>query len=89
MPQGFLQSRLQAAFRKSYGRSNDIVCKFYCRYNNLVSQYNFPLGQMLSNVFHTNCEAVLDTLNLTTVRTVYVNWNYSPAEFGGTLKCCL
>jgi hypothetical protein len=28
--------------------------KFYGRYNNLVCQYNFPLGQMLSDVFDTS-----------------------------------
>jgi hypothetical protein len=44
MSQGFLQPRLQAAFRKFYGRYNDLVC-----------QYDLPLGQMLSDVFHTNC----------------------------------
>jgi hypothetical protein len=42
-PQRFLQSRLQAAFHK-YG----------VRYNDLVCQYNIPLGQMLSDVFHIN-----------------------------------
>jgi hypothetical protein len=41
MSRGFLQSRLQAAF-----------CKFYGGYNNLVCQYNLPLGQVLSDVFH-------------------------------------
>jgi hypothetical protein len=64
MSQRFLQSRLQAAFRKVYGRDNDLVC-----------QYNLSLGQMLSDVFHTSREAILDTLILTTVRTVYLNWN--------------
>jgi hypothetical protein len=43
MYRGFLKSRLQAAFRKFDGRYNDLVC-----------QYNFHLGQMLSDVFHTN-----------------------------------
>jgi hypothetical protein len=43
MLQGFLQSRLQAAFRKVYSRYNDHVCR-----------YNFRLGQMLSDVFYTN-----------------------------------
>jgi hypothetical protein len=43
MSQGFLQSRLQAAFRKFNGRYNDLVC-----------QYNLSFGQMLSDVFHTN-----------------------------------
>jgi hypothetical protein len=44
MLQGSLQSRLQAAFRKFYGRYNDLVCKF-----------KFSLGQKLSDVFHDNC----------------------------------
>jgi hypothetical protein len=39
MSQGFLQSRLQAALRKFYGRYNDLVCK--C---------NLPLSQMQSDV---------------------------------------
>jgi hypothetical protein len=63
MSKGFLQSRLQAAFRKFYGRYNDLAC-----------QYNLPLGQILSTVFHTDHKAFLDTLNLTTVRTVYLIW---------------
>jgi hypothetical protein len=41
--QGFLQSRLRAAF-----------FKFYSRYKDLDCQYNRPLGQMLSDVFRTN-----------------------------------
>ena len=44
MLQGFMPSRLKSAFRKFYGRYNDLVC-----------HYNLPLGQMLSDVFHTNC----------------------------------
>ena len=44
MVQGFQQSRLKSAFRKFYGR-----------YNDLVRQYNLALGQMLSDVFHTDC----------------------------------
>jgi hypothetical protein len=43
MSQGFLQFRSQTAFRKLYGRYNDLVC-----------QYNIPLDQILSDVFHTN-----------------------------------
>ena len=42
--QGFQQSRLKAAFRK-----------FYDRYNNLVYQYDLPLGQMLSDLCHSHC----------------------------------
>ena len=42
--QGFQQSRLKAAFRK-----------FYCRYNNLVYQYDLSLSQILSDVFHSHC----------------------------------
>jgi hypothetical protein len=41
--QVFLQPRLQAAFRKFYGRYDDLVC-----------HYSLSLGQMLSDVFHTN-----------------------------------
>ena len=44
MVQGFQQSRLKSAFRKFYGR-----------YNDLVRQYNIALGQMLSDMFHTDC----------------------------------
>jgi hypothetical protein len=43
MSQGFQLSRLQAAFRKFYGR-----------YNNLIYPYNLPLVHMLSDIFHTN-----------------------------------
>jgi hypothetical protein len=43
MSQGFQLSRLQAAFRKFYGRYNDFIC-----------QYNFSLGHKLSDMFHTN-----------------------------------
>jgi hypothetical protein len=57
--QGYLQSHLQEAFRKFEGRYNDLVC-----------QYNLPLGQMLSEVFYTNCWAIFDTLILTTVCTI-------------------
>jgi hypothetical protein len=41
--QGFQMSRLQAAFRKFYGR-----------YNDLIYPYNLSLGHMLSDMFHTN-----------------------------------
>jgi hypothetical protein len=60
--QGFLESHLQAPFSKFYGH-----------YNNLVCPYNFPLGHMLSDMFHTNCWAV-DTLILNTVHTVFLIW---------------
>jgi hypothetical protein len=43
MSQGFQLSRLQAAFRKFYGRYNDLICP-----------YNLSLGNMLSDMFHTN-----------------------------------
>jgi hypothetical protein len=43
MSKVFPQSRLQAMFRNIYSHYNDLVC-----------QYNLPLGQMLSYVFHTN-----------------------------------
>ena len=49
--QGLQRSRLEAAF-----------CKFYGRYNNLVYQYDLPLSQMLSGVFHSHCSAVFHTL---------------------------
>jgi hypothetical protein len=39
MSQGFIR----ATFRKFYGSYNDLVC-----------QYNLPLGQMLSDLFHIN-----------------------------------
>ena len=42
--QGFQQSRLKVAFRKFYGR-----------YNNLVYEYDLSLSQMLSDVFHNHC----------------------------------
>ncbi|XP_055999510.1 uncharacterized protein LOC130047876 [Ostrea edulis] len=61
MVQGFQQSRLKSAFRKLYGRDND-----------LVRQYNLSLGQMLSDVFHTDCYSVLGTLILTTENFVYL-----------------
>jgi hypothetical protein len=37
-------SRLQAAFRKFYGR-----------YNDLIYPYKLSLGHMLSDMFHNNC----------------------------------
>jgi hypothetical protein len=43
MLQGFLQSRLMSAFRKLYGR-----------YNDLIHNYKLSLSQMLSDIFHTN-----------------------------------
>ena len=43
MLQGFQLSRLQAAFRKIYGR-----------YNDLIYPDNLSLGRMLSDMFHTN-----------------------------------
>jgi hypothetical protein len=56
MSQGFLQSRLQTSFRKFYDRS---LC-----YNDLVCHCNLPLGQMLSDVFHTICWAILDSRHI-------------------------
>lgn len=41
MLQRFQQSRLKSAFSKSYGRNNDLVCK-----------YTLPLGRMLPDVFY-------------------------------------
>ena len=43
MSKGFQLSRLQAAFRKFYGRYNDLFCS-----------YNISLGHMLSDMFHAN-----------------------------------
>jgi hypothetical protein len=43
MLQGFLQSRLMSAFRKFYGR-----------YNDLIYNYKISLSHMLSDIFHTN-----------------------------------
>jgi hypothetical protein len=43
MSQGFQMSGLQAAFRKFYGR-----------YNDLIYPYNLSLGHMLSDMFHNN-----------------------------------
>jgi hypothetical protein len=64
MSQGFLLSRLKAAFRK-----------FYSRYNDVVRQYGLSLDQMLSDVFHANRWAILGALLLTAVCTIYLNWN--------------
>jgi hypothetical protein len=50
MSQGFQMFRLQAAFRKFYGR-----------YNDLIYPYNLSLGHMLFDMFHNNRLAVLDT----------------------------
>jgi hypothetical protein len=61
--QRFLQSRLQAAFRNFYSRYNDILCP--C---------NLLLGHLLFDTFHTNRSAVHNTVILTTVRTVCLNW---------------
>ena len=43
MSQGFQVSRLQEAFRKFYGRYNDLICS-----------YNLSLGHMLSDMFYTH-----------------------------------
>jgi hypothetical protein len=43
MLQGFLKSRLMSAFRKFYGR-----------YNDLIYNYKLSLSHMLSDIFHTN-----------------------------------
>jgi hypothetical protein len=43
-------SRLQAAFRKFYGR-----------YNDLIYPYDLSLGHMMSDMFHNNHSAVIDT----------------------------
>jgi hypothetical protein len=49
-----LKGFLQLAFRKFYGRYNDLI------YNYILS-----LSPMLSDIFHTNSLTVLDTLTLT------------------------
>jgi hypothetical protein len=43
MLHGFLQSRLMSAFRKFYGR-----------YNDLIHSYKLSLSHMLSDIFHSN-----------------------------------
>jgi hypothetical protein len=43
MSQWFQMYRLQAAFRKFYGRCND-----------LIYSYNLSMGHMLSDMFHNN-----------------------------------
>jgi hypothetical protein len=58
---GFQLSHIQTAFHKFYGRYNYLICP-----------YNLSLGHMLSDMFHTNRYAELDTLILTTGRTVYL-----------------
>jgi hypothetical protein len=67
MSQGFQQSRLQATFRKVYGR--------YVQRSHLPMQPLFFWGgDMLSDMFHTNRKAILDTLILAMVRTDYLIW---------------
>jgi hypothetical protein len=63
MSKGFQQSHLHAAFRKFYGRYNDVICP-----------YNLSLAHMLSDMFHTNRYSILDILILTTDRSVYLKW---------------
>ena len=65
MSLGFQLFRLQVSLRKFHGR-----------YNNLICPYNLSLGNMLSDIFHINRYAVLDTLILTTVHSVYLIWIY-------------
>ena len=50
--QEYQQSHLKSSFRKFNGR-----------YNDLVSKYNLSLSQMLTDVFHTNCQSIIYTLN--------------------------
>jgi hypothetical protein len=57
-----LQSRLQAA--------SDT---FHSLYSDLICQYDIPFGQMLSDVFHTNCKVVFGTQMLTADCSVYLN----------------
>jgi hypothetical protein len=52
--QGFLQSHLMSAFRKFYGR-----------YNDLIHNYKFSLSHMSSDIFHSNSKTALGTLTLT------------------------
>jgi hypothetical protein len=58
MSQRVQQSRLQAAFRKFYGRYSDLICP-----------YNLLLDHILFDML-----TVLDTLILSTVCTVYLIW---------------
>ena len=37
----------------------DSVCQLYGHYDNLVCQNGLRLGTMLSDVFYSNCQAVL------------------------------
>jgi hypothetical protein len=61
--QEFLQARLREL-------------AFCRRYNNLLCQYNLPLGKMLCDVFIITRLAILDTLILTMVCTVYLKGNW-------------
>ena len=54
-------SRLKAAFREFLG----------C-YNDLVYHSNLSMEQMLSGVFHTNCQTVIDLLIQTAASSVYL-----------------
>jgi hypothetical protein len=69
---------LCSAFRKFYGRCNDLICP-----------YNLALGHMLFDMFHTNREAVLDTLILTTGRTVYLIWKCGSRRVWPVSRGCL
>jgi hypothetical protein len=49
-----------------------LLLKFDGRYNDLVCPFNLPFSHVLSGMFRANRWAVLDTLILITVRTVYL-----------------
>lgn len=49
MKQDFSQFRLKASY-----------CKFYSRYNNIVSKYSLPLGRKLTDDFYTYCYVVIN-----------------------------
>jgi hypothetical protein len=69
MSQGFRQSHLQAAF-----------IKFYGRYNNLNLPIQFFVGPHAVWYVSYQSLIVLDTLILTTVRTIYLTWKWGSGQ---------
>jgi hypothetical protein len=51
MSQGFQLSRLQAAFRKFYGRYNDLICPYTLSLGHMLSDVSY---QSWSRSWHTN-----------------------------------
>lgn len=41
-------------------RLNSYFCKFNGRYNDHISNCSLPLGRMLTGVFHTNCQNIIN-----------------------------